>query len=383
MKHSLLLLSVFSLLNNSLSAQDTVYARQVIAYLSSEPCFGRGYVRQGLQKAEQFIVSELKQAKTLPLFGESYTQPFLHPVNTFPKNCRVKINGRRLRTGYDFIPDPAACSAKGAYRLRKIDSTHYISTGASPEIRITLKNKLTYSVARSPEDFCGLQLDRNRVREEPLRIRLNIRNKHLPEFESRNIGCVMEGRSASDSVIVFSAHYDHLGGIGKSTFFPGANDNASGVSVLLNLIRHYRAHPPAYKTVFLFFAGEEAGLVGSRFFVEHPAFDLKKIKFLLNLDLLGTGDDGIMVVNGAIHEALFDRLNTINSEQHLVKEIRKRGKAANSDHYWFTEKGVPAFFIYTMGGNTAYHDVYDVAKSLPLSDYVDVFRLITRFIETF
>ena len=101
---------------------------------------------------------------------------------------------------------------------------------------------------------------------------------------------------------------------------------------------------------------------------------------MINLDLLGTGDDGIMVVNGAIHEREFELLNRINAEQGLVKEIRKRGKARNSDHYWFTEAGVPAFFIYTLGGNTYYHDVRDKAETLPLTDYVDVVKLITGFV---
>jgi Zn-dependent M28 family amino/carboxypeptidase len=148
---------------------------------------------------------------------------------------------------------------------------------------------------------------------------------------------------------------------------------------LLNLIRYYSRHQPHYKTVFIFFAGEEAGLVGSKFFVESQAIDLQKIKFLINLDLLGTGGDGIMVVNGAILEKQFQTLNQINTDLHLVKDIKKRGKAANSDHYWFTEAGVPAFFIYTMGGIKAYHDVYDVEKTLPLTAYINVFRLITEF----
>jgi hypothetical protein len=96
--------------------------------------------------------------------------------------------------------------------------------------------------------------------------------------------------------------------------------------------------------------------------------------------LLGTGDDGIMVVNGAILTKEFETLVKINEEKKLVKEVRKRGKARNSDHYWFTEAGVPAFFIYTLGGTTSYHDIYDTEKQLPLTDYEDVFRLLTEFV---
>lgn len=364
----------------SLQAQDTIYARQVIKYLTSEKCFGRGYVKNGLATAERYLVAEIKKQNVLPLFQGNFTQSFFQSVNTFPKICELSVNGKKLKPGIDFILDPSACSAKGKFKLQKTDTIHFICADREPKISVTLKNKLTYSVGREVENFCGLEIDRTKFKEEPTEIELNIKNKFIENFESKNIGCYFNGTSNSDSIVVFSAHYDHLGGMGKNTFFPGANDNASGVSVILNLIKYYKLHPPKYKTVFLFFAGEEAGLLGSHYFVESKALDLYKIKFLINLDLLGTGDDGIMVVNGAIHEKEFSILLKLNSEQKLVKEIKKRGKASNSDHYWFSEKGVPCFFIYTMGGIKAYHDVYDIEKTLPLTEYVDVFKLVTEFV---
>jgi aminopeptidase YwaD len=364
----------------SLPAQDTSYARQVIKNLTSEKFFGRGYVKDGLQQAEKYLVSELKAQHVTPLFEGNYTQSFFHPVNTFPNICELSVNGKLLKPGNDFIPDPSASSAKGKFRLQKVDSTHFIYAESDPKISVTLKNKLTYSVGREPAKFCGLEIDKTRFKEEPQEIEINIENKFIERFESRNIGCYINGQGTSDTMIVFSAHYDHLGGIGKSTFFPGANDNASGVSVILNLVKYYTTHLPKYKTVFIFFAGEEAGLLGSKYFVESKALDLTKIKFLINLDLLGTGDDGIMVVNGAVFEREFSLLTKINSEKKLVREIKKRGKASNSDHYWFSEAGVHCFFIYTMGGIKAYHDVYDIEKTLPLTDYADVFKLITEFI---
>ncbi|MCC6371682.1 MAG: Zn-dependent exopeptidase M28 [Bacteroidia bacterium] len=363
-----------------ISAQDTVYARKVIRFLTSESCFGRGYLNKGLLTAENYIVRELKNQNLIPLFNGSYTQTFVHNVNTFPKKCEVSINGKKLISGVDFIPNAGSCSAKGKFNLIKADSLSYFSFDGKAKVTVQFKNKLTFSVDNEQSGFCGIELDRKKFSEEPQQIELNIKNKLITGFKSSNIGCYINGSSASDSMVVFSAHYDHLGGLGKHTFFPGANDNASGTSVVLNLIRYYKTHPPKYKTVFLFFAGEEAGLLGSKYFTQSNTLDLKKIKFLINLDLLGTGDDGIMVVNGAVHEKEFALLTKINNENNLVKQVKKRGKAANSDHYWFSEAGVPCFFIYTMGGVTAYHDVFDVEKTLPLTDYVDVFKLITGFV---
>ncbi|MDI1354467.1 MAG: M28 family peptidase [bacterium] len=374
------LLSSFFLLSFSLRSQDSLYTRSVLRYLCSQDCYGRGYVKDGLHTAETILVKELKKQQISPLFDGSYTQSFFHPVNTFPKSFEVTINGKKLSPGVDFIPNAGNPSCKGKFKVQRIDSLTFVNNEANPPIHLLLKEKLTFTVAKKVTEVCELEIDRHRFTAIPLTIEINIQNKFVNEFESRNIGCKIKGSSPSDSMIVFTAHYDHLGGIGKKTFFPGANDNASGVSMVLNLIRYYIEHPPKYNTVFVLFAGEEAGLLGSKFFVENPPFNLKKIKFLVNLDLLGTGDEGIMVVNGVVYEKEFALLGDINSKAHLLPSIKKRGKAANSDHYWFSEAGVPCFFIYTMGGIKAYHDVYDVEKTLPLTKYMPLFQLITAFV---
>ena len=97
--------------------------------------------------------------------------------------------------------------------------------------------------------------------------------------------------------------------------------------------------------------------------------------------MIGTGNEGITVVNATEFKLEFETLKKINQEQQLLKLIKPRGKAPNSDHYWFSEKGVHCFFIYTMGGISAYHDVLDKEITLPLTEYVDLFTLITHFVE--
>jgi aminopeptidase YwaD len=362
-------------------AQDSLYTRKTIKFLTSKACYGRGYLRDGLNTAASYIAKELKTLQVQPLQSENYFQPFRFNVNTFPGKVSVKINGQALRPGEDYIMSPESAGLKGKFTLQKKDSVTYTSNAGTRPLVMRLRKKLTFSVATEEADYCEVELlDRGNYPDIKT-AEVNIRNKMIRPFEAKNIIGFLPGQHLSDSMIVFAAHYDHLGGMGKKTFFPGANDNASGVSVLLNLAKYYTAHPPRYKTLFIFFAGEEAGLIGSKFFTESGLIDLKKIKFLVNLDLLGTGDDGIMVVNGALHEKEFALLQKINAEQQLVKEVKKRGKAKNSDHYWFSEAGVHCFFIYTLGGTTSYHDVFDVEKKLPLTDYRDVFRLITTFVD--
>jgi hypothetical protein len=101
------------------------------------------------------------------------------------------------------------------------------------------------------------------------------------------------------------------------------------------------------------------------------------------MDIVGTGEEGITVVNGSVFQSQFDKLVKLNDEHHYLKLVKVRGKAANSDHYFFTENGVPAFFIYTMGGISAYHDVFDRDETLPLNKFNNLELLLKAFVASF
>ena len=242
--------------------------------------------------------------------------------------------------------------------------------------------KLTQHLSTTYNDFGILTIKRESINRDFKTITLEINQSFIRDYESQNVIGYVEGTEYPDSFIVLSAHYDHLGKMGSEVYFPGANDNASGVAMLLNLADHYTHKEPPTKTIiFIAFGAEEAGLIGSKYFVEKPIVSLDKINFVFNMDLMGTGSEGAMIVNGAIFPYQFKNLLRINTENDYLPVIKKRGKAANSDHYWFTENGVPAFFIYLMGGIKAYHDVDDVSKTLPLTKFEASFRLIRDFVD--
>ncbi|MEO5501668.1 MAG: M28 family peptidase, partial [Ginsengibacter sp.] len=136
-----------------------------------------------------------------------------------------------------------------------------------------------------------------------------------------------------------------------------------------------------YNTVLIAFSGDEIGLLGSKAFVDNPLIDLKKIKFLVNFDLAGTGDEGIKVVDGTIYKKQFDILDSLNKEYNLLSKVEIRGEACISDHCRFYAKGVPSFFIYTLGGIAAYHDIYDRAETLPLTNFQNYFDLMVKFFD--
>ncbi|HRZ21864.1 MAG TPA: M28 family peptidase, partial [Bacteroidales bacterium] len=128
-------------------------------------------------------------------------------------------------------------------------------------------------------------------------------------------------------------------------------------------------------------SGEEAGLLGSEYYAGHPLFPLEKIRFLINLDLVSTGSDGIMVINGEEFNEEFELLVSLNREENLVKEVKKRGPSNNSDHYPFYRRGVPCFFIHTLGEYSEYHTVDDKPERLPFSAYNEFFTLLTLFVQ--
>jgi hypothetical protein len=358
-------------------SQDIAFGRKMVDTLTSPTFWGRGYTKDGMKKAADFLAAQFQSYGLKPMSGGNFLQPFSYPANTFPGNMEVSINGKELVPGKDYIISPESKGAKAKGKLEQADSVQFVNR--QDRIIVKMEDKLTWSVAPEEVDFTVIEVDKKSLGEAPKSFKIDIENKLIPDFKAANVCGIVRGTVKPDSIIFITAHYDHLGGMGKDTYFPGANDNASGISLLLNLAHYYAANPQPFSIGFICFAGEEAGLIGSKYFTEHPLVPLKSIRFLVNTDLAGTGEEGITVVNATEFPKEFGYMNAVNDENKLLVKINARGKAANSDHYFFTEKGVPAFFFYTMGGIKAYHDVFDKAATLPLNEHEDLFKLVVKF----
>jgi hypothetical protein len=359
--------------------QDSIFARKIVDTLTSKAFWGRGYTKNGMHNAALFLADEFKQFGLKPMKGKSYFQNYNFSVNTFPDKMNVTINGKELVAGKDFIVAAESKGFVGEGNVAQQDSVRFVD--AKNKITIKLETKLTMDVEQRVADYTLIQIDKKALEAIPSIYHISIDNQFLKNFKAANICGVVKGTIHPDSMIMITAHYDHLGGLGKDTYFPGANDNASGVSLLLNLAKYYAKHPQPYTIGFILFSGEEAGLVGSKYFSENPLVNLNKIRFLTNTDLAGTGIDGITVVNATIFPKEFKMMQDINGANQYVAAINSRGKAANSDHYWFTEKGIPSFFFYTLGGIKAYHDVFDISATLPLNKHENLLKLMINFNE--
>jgi Iap family predicted aminopeptidase len=241
--------------------------------------------------------------------------------------------------------------------------------------------KLTWSVATEALPFPLIEVSSPLLSDSSASIALSVRNQLLVRRTARNVLGMVKG--AGKGWIVIGAHYDHLGRMGPDTYFPGANDNASGTAMLLSLAEHFaKGKKPRHNLLFVAFAGEEAGLIGSEWCAVDRPIDWKQARMMINLDILGTGDDGVMVVNATAQKKAYDRLVALNGAKGHLKEVRARGPACNSDHCPFVQRGVPAVYLYTLGGAAHYHDVNDRADTLPLTAFANLHALLREFIAT-
>ncbi|MFM9945758.1 MAG: M28 family metallopeptidase [Bacteroidia bacterium] len=390
-------------LNFKIVAQNRQFAQKTIDTLSAPAFFGRGYVQEGDKKAAIFISEQFKSIGLLPINQLGYLYPFTFNVNTFPGKCEVKVDGKTLVPGKDYIVDPACPSVKGNFNFQKIFNhkgypekpkkiallfdTSYASNkndlalSSAFDLKINLQKKLTWSVSTFQENKAGIEILRTSVAFNPKKISVNIKSK-LIEHNASNVIGYIEGTEIKDTFIVLTAHYDHLGMMGK-TMFPGANDNASGVAMMLDMANYFSQHPCKYSIAFIAFAGEEAGLIGSKHYTDNPWSELPlgKMKFLINMDLMGSGEKGMAVVNATVFPDYFNKLKAVNDSNKYLTGFKLRGKAANSDHYWFVERGVKGFFFYLMGDYNHYHDINDNRVNLRLGEFYDKsFLLIRDFI---
>ena len=416
----------------SLFSQDTNYVRSIIDTLSSSYMCGRGYVNKGDEKAAIFIKSQFEKWGLLT-FQNDYFQSLSFPMNTFPGEMDLIINDSvSLKPFYEMRVFAGSNSLKGEYELIKIPYSYLTNirklkkfnaknnfsnaivyfdfSQASEKKRkkktfqtqqelaiqniygakgiIIFDNKLNawgISSGRKTMAYPVIFIHVDKPNLKPQKAKINIENKYYPRYKSQNVIGFIKGKTQPDTFLVFTAHYDHLGMMGNKTYFPGANDNASGTATVIDLARYYSKpeNQPYYSIAFMLFTGEEAGLLGSEYYTSNPLFPLKKIKFVFNLDMVGAGENGITAVNGTANEKEFSLLDSINTKNAYIPKFVKRGEAANSDHYYFHKKGIPALFFYTMGNTGPYHHPEDISSNLSLSKYPKLFDFITKFVEIY
>jgi|TARA_B110000211_G_scaffold213429_1_gene253939 Zn-dependent M28 family amino/carboxypeptidase len=169
---------------------------------------------------------------------------------------------------------------------------------------------------------------------------------------SQNVIAMIPGTDRAQETIIYTAHWDHLGvnpEIPGDNIYNGAADNATGTAALLAMAKmHADAGPAPRSIVFLAVTAEESGLLGSRWYAEHPVFPLATTVANINIDVLNTYGpmhDIVVVGNGSSElEAYLEEAATAQG-RHLVEEPNpERGYYYRSDHFNFAKAGVPALY---------------------------------------
>lgn len=415
----------------SATAQDTVFVRNTIQKLSSQEMYGRGYSYNGDSIAASFLRNEFRKLDVKPLC-EDYYQDYSFYVHKMEGEVIFAIDDKKITPKGGYSIAPYSKSIDGTFPIIHLPLQHIIDNSANSYIANNYNSKDNFFIYIDAEDYdksnkaddekvkaffkslttqnpynsvgiivgkdnlpvwgfartdyerdhAVIYIDRQYINDTCKTATIKFTNTFY-HHKTQNVCGYIEGNGDTDSLIVFTAHYDHLGTMGDELMFPGAHDNASGVAMVIDFARYFSKNQPHYNTVFILFSGEEAGLRGSTFFVDNSPIDLEKIKVLFNLDLLCGGDDGITLVNSTTDETslYYNKMVQMNDEKKYLKTIRKRDNAANSDHFPFS-KYCPAIFIYTMGGKTGnYHSYDDTCENCGLENYYSIFDLILHAVE--
>lgn len=194
-------------------------------------------------------------------------------------------------------------------------------------------------------------------------------------FELKNVSAMLPGRGRfKDQVIVIGAHYDHLGfgepgslPMHANKMHPGADDNGSGTAALLELARLLKqAGPHSRSILFIAFAGEEQGLLGSKYWVDHPSVPLEKIVAMVNLDMVGRVSNDNVIIGGSATATEFEPILRDIDAGTPLKFMFKSDWAnglAPSDITSFVLKRIPSIFFFT-GVHPDYHRPTDTAEKI-------------------
>lgn len=192
----------------------------------------------------------------------------------------------------------------------------------------------------------------------------------------------------AENTIIIGAHYDHLGFGSEGSLYRGkekaihngADDNASGVAVMLDLASKLKNTNTNNNYLFMAFSGEEMGLLGSNYFVKHPTFDIKTANYMINMDMVGRlkADSTMAVYGVGTSPRLKQTLHAVNTR---FKLIENESGVGPSDHTSFYLNDIPVLHFFT-GQHEDYHKPSDDSDKLnyegmqAISDYI--FDVITE-----
>ena len=188
------------------------------------------------------------------------------------------------------------------------------------------------------------------------------------------------------NTIIIGAHYDHLGygEVGslstlENQIHNGADDNASGVALMINLIPELIKYPN-YNYLFIAFSGEELGLYGSTYFAKNPTIELEKVRFMLNFDMVGRlNSSRTLLVNGVGTSSKWESLVEKSNIYDFDLKTTPSG-FGSSDHTPFYNREIPVLHFFT-GQHEDYHKPSDDIEKINFEGIYDVSKYVVNIIK--
>jgi aminopeptidase YwaD len=415
-----------------------------ITIFSSEEFEGREAGTEGEKKAAAYIKLQMKEIGITPMFDSTYLQEFTFQGNwTLGNDNILTINKEEFQLHNDFFVLPNSASGRVyapalyvGYGLETESHNDYAeltdlkdriffmeyylpdsnnSQGLSQPLEVIQKKiELAQKKGALAVVFVNTKEDR-RDPSTSLNQRLGRENipvlfakKEVLEFwqqedTEENVllaaDLIRETHTAfnvagyidnqAEHTVVIGGHYDHLGYGGRGSrspgvnvLHPGADDNASGTAGVLEAARYlFQSDLKGHNYIFIAFSAEEKGLLGSRHFASSDAYNMEKVNYMLNFDMIGRMENSSLTIYGTGSSPIWE--STIDSVTPPNITVRKSSSGVGaSDHTSFYQKNIPVLFFFS-GLHDDYHRPADTEDKINYDGMLTIMDLAYDMIQTF
>jgi hypothetical protein len=433
----LLFISVF-ICNLAVAQSDKTILKSVkksVYFLADDKLEGRRTGTAGESKAAHFIWKSFIDIGLEPIFnpndrfGKMYTQIFEVNEGVMYESNRIQFNTEKEKyeSGNDYFPLPYSKNGTETigsinndvtfFDLSKliqdsIGNPHYdFDEELYKSVKQTIESKHPKAIFIYNANDTGITIafDHKNKREsldamlmvckksvvEEIKKSSAIQNQFLVEIKiepkiktGKNVAGFID--NGAPNTIILGAHYDHLGnGEDKNSLYVGstpmihngADDNASGTAALITLAKIIKNKGnKKYNYLFAAFSGEELGLYGSKYFVEHCPINLNNINYMINMDMVGRLNDSThgLTLGGFGTSPIWG--NIINTNDPYFKIKIDSAGSGPSDHTSFYRKDIPVLFFFT-GTHSDYHKPSDDAEKINFEGEVKIIRYIESLID--
>jgi aminopeptidase YwaD len=398
-----------------------------VYYLADDKLEGRQTGTAGEQLAMEYISNQYKEIGLEPKGTDGFIQQFeINEGKQITPSSFFKLNGKALELNTEYFPlafsATTTVNGKQAISLREMNEPWFVDVKTWIEenktnphfdvnelinkeaIRAASKNATALILYNSGKDVDNIQFNKNDktatsaipvlfVTAEGAKKFLKDKSSELEisiavemtekKRNAKNIVAYLDNGAAN--TVILGAHYDHLGyGDDKNALdtghviHNGADDNASGTAALIELARMLKKSSPKNNNyLFISFSGEELGLFGSKYWLEHPSINIQP-NYMVNMDMVGRYDTAHKLTIGGYGTSPVWSEVVTTANPGLVIKLDSSGSGP-SDHASFYRKDIPVLFFFT-GSHSDYHKATDDADKINYEGKKDVVKYVYNII---